>query len=144
MSKARKPWPHRSPDVEDIVEQPKEAPRASSAPNERRKHERQRAAQHVAIENKYGREICDLIDLSPTGARLKITAGAIPNVGDAVAITLFDGTTIKGRVSWLGQNDIGVTLASDIGDVEPLLTFEDMGEAYYGAALRLQRKSRAS
>ncbi|MBR2535429.1 MAG: PilZ domain-containing protein [Hyphomicrobium sp.] len=143
MSKARKPWPHRSADVEDILEQPEPAPNPSSSPKERRKHERQSATQHVAVHYKYGREICDLVDLSPTGARLKIANGTIPNIGDAVAITLLDGTTIKGRVSWLGQNNVGVALGSEIGDVEALLTFDDMGEAYYGAALRLQQKSRA-
>lgn len=144
MSNARKPWPHRSPDVEDIVEEPEPQPATGGAAKERRKHERQSAVQHVAVAYKYGREICDLIDLSPTGARLKIANGAIPNVGEPVAITLLDGTTINGRVSWLGQNNVGVALGSEIGDVEALLTFDDMGESYYGAALRLQQKSRAS
>lgn len=144
MSRPHKPWPHRSADVEDVVEQPEPSTGHGNAPKERRKHERQAATQHVAVQYKYGREICDLIDLSPTGARLKIANGSIPNIGEAVAITLLDGTTINGRVSWLGQNNVGVALGSEIGDVEALLTFDDMGEAYYGAALRLQQKSRAS
>lgn len=144
MSNARKPWPHRSPDVEDIVEQPEPQAASTGAPRDRRQHERQSAVQHVAVAYKYGREICDLIDLSPTGARLKIANGTIPNVGEPVAITLLDGTTIHGRVSWLGQNNVGVALGSEIGDVEALLTFDDLGESYYGAALRLQQKSRTS
>ena len=144
MSSSRKPWPHRSADVEDIQEQPKSASNSACKSTERRKHDRQTAPQPVSIQNKYGREICDLVDLSPTGARLKIANGSIPNIGEAVAITLLDGTTINGRVSWLGQNNVGVALGSEIGDVEALLTFDDMGEAYYGAALRLQQKSRAS
>lgn len=144
MSKARKPWPHRSADVEDVVQHVESEATTGGALKERRKHERQMATQNVAVAYKYGREICDLIDLSPTGARLKIANGAVPSIGDTVEITLLDGTTISGCVSWLGQNNVGVALGSEIGDVEALLTFEDLGEAYYGAALRLQQKSRAS
>lgn len=143
MSRANRPWPYRSADVEDVVT-PTEATAATGEPStERRKHERHSAVQHVSVQHKYGREICDLIDLSPTGARLRLSNGAIPKVGEAVTITLLDGTTINGLVSWLGQNNVGVTLGSEIGDVEALLTFDDMGEAYYGAALRLQQKSRS-
>lgn len=144
MNRSRSPWPHRSADVEDVVEQAAPEATANAGSKERRRHERQSATQHVAVSYKFGREICDLIDLSPTGARLKIANGTIPNIGEAVEITLLDGTTIKGRVSWLGQNNVGVALGSEIGDVEALLTFDDLGEAYYGAALRLQQKSRAS
>lgn len=144
MTSSRKPWPHRSADVEDVVEQAAPESTSNAKSKERRRHERQSATQHVAMSYKLGREICDLIDLSPTGARLKIANGTIPNIGETVAITMLDGTTINGRISWLGQNNVGVALGSEIGDVEALLTFDDLGEAYYGAALRLQQKSRAS
>lgn len=144
MNRSHKPWPHRSADVEDVVEEAAPEGTTNARSKERRRHERQSAIQHVAVSYKHGREICDLIDLSPTGARLKIANGTIPNIGEAVVITLLDGTTINGRVSWLGQNNVGISLGSEIGDVEALLTFDDMGEAYYGAALRLQQKSRAT
>lgn len=144
MNRSHKPWPHRSADFEDVVEQAAPEAATNAGSKERRRHERQSATQHVAVSYKLGREICDLIDLSPTGARLKIANGTIPNIGEAVVITLLDGTTINGRVSWLGQNNVGISLGAEIGDVEALLTFDDMGEAYYGAALRLQQKSRAS
>lgn len=145
MSRTQKPWPHRSPDVEDIEEQAKAAEKSSgTAPTERRKHERYTAPQPVSVENRYGHRICDLVDISPTGVRLRISNGAVPKVGEPLAITLLDGTVIKGRVSWLGQNNVGVALGSEIGDVEALLTFDNLGDAYYGAALRMQRKSRAS
>ncbi|HPG88322.1 MAG TPA: PilZ domain-containing protein [Hyphomicrobium sp.] len=143
MNSTRKPWPHRSPDVEDIEAHPKSADIGGTTSTERRKHERQTATQPVSVENRYGREICDLVDLSPTGARLRIATGAVPKVGEQLSMTLLDGTTITGRVSWLGQNNVGIALGSPIGDVEALLTFEDLGDAYYGAALRLQRKSQS-
>lgn len=68
--------------------------------------------------------------------------GVVPDVDETVSLTLFDGTTIVGRVSWLRDKHIGVEFVTPVTDVDDRLDFENLGRAYYQKAVRLQKSAR--
>lgn len=111
---------------------------------ERRSAARHVARQHVAIRFRNTNLICDLVDLSETGARISVLDGVVPNVDDTVTLTLFDGTIVEGRVSWLRDESIGIEFKQRVSDVDERLDFEDLGSGYFGKAVTLQKSTRRS
>jgi hypothetical protein len=119
-------------------------PETVSDDDERRDDLRHEARQHIAIEFRNHRLICDLIDLSECGAKISVLDGIVPNTGEDVTLTLFDGTAIGGRVSWLREKHIGVAFEYPIPDVDERLDFENLGREYFGKAVALQKSTRRS
>lgn len=111
--------------------------------DERRNH-RHEARQHIAIEFRGFRLICDLTDLSESGAKISVLDGIVPNIGEDVTLTLFDGTSIEGRISWLRDKHIGVEFLHPLPDADERLDFEDLGRDYFGKAVSLQKSTRRS
>jgi len=110
--------------------------------DDRRTASRHEARQHVALRFRSSRLICDLTDLSESGAKISVLDGVVPDVDETVSLTLFDGTTIVGRVSWLKDKHIGVEFVTPVTDVDERLDFENLGRAYYQKAVRLQKSAR--
>lgn len=88
--------------------------------------------------------ICDLVDLSETGAKISILDGAVPNIDEQVVLTLFDGTAVEGYVSWIRDKHIGVEFRNPVTNVDDRLDFEDLGSAFFGKAVTLQKSTRRS
>jgi hypothetical protein len=116
--------------------------RASSLPAERRERLRYDAHQFVAIRFRNSNLICDLVDLSETGAKICVLDGIVPNVHEDLVLTLFDGTAVLGRVSWLRDKHIGVEFIEPIVGIDDHLEFEDLGSGYFGKAVSLQKSTR--
>ncbi|HVZ04395.1 PilZ domain-containing protein [Hyphomicrobium sp.] len=112
--------------------------------NERRQDFRHLAHQHVAVQFRNTTRICDLVDLSETGAKISILDGAVPNVDEKLSLTLFDGTYIEGYVTWIGEKHIGIEFRVPLANVDERLDFEDLGSAYFGKAVTLQKSTRRS
>lgn len=110
--------------------------------DERRTAERHTARQHVALRFRNSHLICDLTDLSESGAKISVLDGVVPNVDESVLLTLFDGTVIAGKVSWLREKDIGVEFATPVTNVDERLDFENLGRDYFGKAVKLQKSTR--
>ena len=110
--------------------------------DDRRAAERHSARQHVALRFRNSHLICDLTDLSETGAKISVLDGVVPNVDETVMLTLFDGTVITGTVSWLREKHIGVEFATPVSDVDERLDFENLGRDYFGKAVKLQKSAR--
>ena len=98
----------------------------------------------MAIRFRTSNLICDLIDLSETGAKICVLDGVVPNIDEKVVLTLFDGTAIEGQISWLRDKHIGVEFVNPVVDVDDRLDFEDLGSAYFGKAVTLQKTTRRS
>jgi hypothetical protein len=111
---------------------------------ERRSDFRYSARQHAAMRFRNANMICDLIDLSETGAKIRILDGAVPNIDERVVLTLFDGTAVEGHVSWIRDEHIGVEFRSLVMNVDDRLDFEDLGSAFFGKAVTLQKSTRRS
>lgn len=109
---------------------------------ERRNEFRHTARQHAAMHFRSANIICDLVDLSETGAKIAILDGAVPNIDERIMLTLFDGTSVEGYISWIRDKHIGVEFHSPVSDVDDRLDFEDLGSAFFGKAVTLQKSTR--
>ncbi len=112
--------------------------------DDRRYDFRHEARQHIAMEFRGVRLICDLVDLSESGAKISVLDGIVPNSGESVTLTLFDGTAIEGRISWLRERHIGVEFEHPLPNADERLDFEDLGREYFGKAVTLQKSARRS
>jgi PilZ domain len=110
--------------------------------DDERRDTRHTARQHIAIQFRNLRLICDLIDLSESGAKISVLDGIVPNVGERATLTLFDGTMIDGHISWLRDEHIGVQFLHPVPDVDERLDFENLGREYFGKAVTLQKSTR--
>lgn len=109
---------------------------------ERRNDFRHSATQHAAMRFRNGNMICDLVDLSETGAKIRILDGAVPNIDERLVLTLFDGTIVDGHVSWIRDKYIGIAFRSPVPNVVDRLDFENLGSAFFGKAVTLQKSTR--
>ncbi|MEQ1715875.1 MAG: PilZ domain-containing protein, partial [Hyphomicrobium sp.] len=108
-------------------------------PVDRRSSPRFADSQHVAIVNQRRRLICDLLDLSEAGAKVRIMDGAVPTEGEPLALTLFDGTSVPAHVTWIGRNELGLTFSEALTTVETHLLSETLGRDFFGKAVYLQK-----
>jgi hypothetical protein len=107
-----------------------------------RRNARHASQQHGTIGFRGVRVICDLVDLSETGAKISVGDGIVPNVGENVTLTLFDGSTINGEISWLRDKHIGVEFQHAIPNIDERLDFENLGRDFFGKAVTLQKSTR--
>lgn len=119
-------------------------PESVADDDDRRTDFRHTARQHVGIQFRSLRLICDLVDLSESGAKISVGDGIVPNVGEKVALTLFDGTVLDGEVSWLRDKHLGVEFQHPVADVDERLDFENLGREFFGKAVSLQKSARRS
>jgi len=84
------------------------------------------------------------MDLSETGAKICVLDGVVPNVDENLVLTLFDGTVVEGRVSWLRDKSIGIEFTNPVTDADERLDFEDLGSGFFGKAVTLQKSTRRS
>ncbi|WP_414464136.1 PilZ domain-containing protein [Hyphomicrobium sp. DY-1] len=117
-------------------------PESIEADDERRDGIRHIARQHVALNFRGIRLICDLVDLSESGAKISVGDGIVPNVGDRIALTLFDGTMLDGTVTWLRDKHLGLEFLYPIPNVDERLDFENLGREFFGRAVTLQKSTR--
>lgn len=111
---------------------------------ERRRTDRSIDTQNVAIFNHRTRLICDLMNLSAGGAKLRILDGTVPALCEPLALMLLDGTLVPAVVAWINTNTIGLEFLKPLTEPEQHLVFEAMGRGYYGKAIELQKHFCAS
>ena len=117
-------------------------PETVTADYERRDDLRHGARQHIGLQFRGLRLICDLVDLSEQGAKISVGDGIVPNISENVSLTLFDGTVIEGQVSWLRDKHIGVAFSNPVANVDECLDFENLGREFFGKAVTLQKFGR--
>ena len=96
---------------------------------DRRRTHRHQLAQHVGVVTRSGKLICDLLDLSSTGA------GTV----EPLILVLLDGTTVPALVKWVGRQRLGITFLESFADIEQYVDGDDVGLDYFRAAVRLQK-----
>jgi hypothetical protein len=138
MKRTRTRKMRRDPDAQDLI------PSNLLPALERRDEARYVARQHVAIRFRNSNLICDLMNLSETGAKICVLDGVVPNVDESLVLTLFDGTVVEGRVSWLRDKSIGIEFTNPVIDADERLDFEDLGSGFFGKAVTLQKSTRRS
>ena len=101
----------------------------------RRRAERHDHAERVVLTTQWGDVAGTLIDLSVTGAQMRLVNGLVPVDGDDATLRLVDGRYIPGTVAWIGDDTIGLSFDQPLPSVEDILWVEQRGsEWFYGAA----------
>lgn len=107
---------------------------------ERRRHERSGTDQLIMVRTSTGEVVGELLDISASGARLRIREGLCPSVNEAVSIVLLDKTELSGTISRVDETSIG--FAFDIRLLQPseYLHHDHLGFDFYRAIEFLQSK----
>lgn len=92
-------------------------------------------AEYVMGTVSYVVEVCDL---SASGARLRIRKGIVPRQGQHVDLRLMNGRTIRSRVVWSQDSEIGIHFEDETVDRVDLLHFDEMGSDLYRTILKFQ------
>ncbi len=84
----------------------------------------------------------ELLDLSNSGARIRVCLGFMPESGKAVKMRLIDGTEISGLVTWEGDDRFGLNFELNLLDAEDYLHYDHLGYDYFRATLRQLKRRR--
>lgn len=107
---------------------------------ERRLHKRAGTEQLIVVRTSTGEVVGELLDISASGARLRIREGLCPALDEAVSIVLLDKTELTGTISRVDKTSIG--FAFDIKLLQPTeyLHHDHLGFDFYRAIRTLQAK----
>lgn len=66
--------------------------------------------QHVQLIGSTGTLAAELLDLSITGAKVRLAEGLGPNAGEEIVLRLAEGVERQGAVAWISERTLGVSL----------------------------------
>lgn len=106
---------------------------------ERRQLLRFSASQHAIIAvGSHDPQICELLELSGKGAKLRLEHRQSPKIGSKLRLQLLDGLSIDCRVIWSAEDLLGVSLTEPIQEPLDHCDASDLGRDAYIRMLRLQ------
>jgi hypothetical protein len=111
------------------------APRQGS----RRGASRHAHAEHVTVTTQWGAQAGSLMDLSTSGAQVRLANGLVPIEGDDVTLRLVDGRHLAGSVVWADRGAIGIRFETTLSSLEEILWLEQRGADWFYASVRAQR-----
>lgn len=95
--------------------------------------------ERVALETQWGPLPGCLMDVSTSGARVRLPNGLVPFEGDEVMLRLVDVRHVQGSVAWVDRDALGITFEQALPSVEELLWLEQRGADWFYASVRAQR-----
>jgi hypothetical protein len=81
-----------------------------------------------------------LMDLSISGAQVRLATGLVPMEGDDVMLRLIDGRHLSGSIAWAGRDALGIRFEQALPSVDELLWFEQRGPEWFYASVRQQQQ----
>ena len=105
-----------------------------------RRHHRHETWQLVETEFAAANVVAELLNLSRSGANLRIKNGFSPTVGCSVTITWMDGTEISGLVKWSDIHHVGIEFSEQVANTDELLHFDHLGQDFIRGVFKLQRR----
>ena len=97
-------------------------------------------AERVTLATQWGALAGSLLDLSTSGAQVRLANGLVPFEGDEVTLQLVDGRHIMGSVAWADRDALGITFEHALPSIEDLLWLEQRGPDWFYANVRAQRQ----
>lgn len=107
---------------------------------ERRIDERAGTDQPILVRSETGDLVAELLDLSASGAKLRIREGMCPPVGEDVKLVLLDKTEFTGAIARIDGTAIGVAFDVKLLQPEDYLHHDHLGFDYYRIIQRLQSR----
>ena len=96
-------------------------------------------AERVILTSQWGAQSGSLMDLSTSGAQLRLANGLVPIEGDGITLRLVDGRHLTGHVAWSACDRLGIRFEQELPSVEDLLWLEQRGADWFYASVRAQR-----
>lgn len=107
---------------------------------ERRQIVRHPHVERVSLTTQWGTAAGSLMDLSTTGAQVRIPNGLAPFEGDEVMLRLVDGHHLAGSIVWSERGALGIAFEQALPALEDLLWVEQRGPDWFHASVRAQRQ----
>lgn len=103
---------------------------------ERRNAVRHAHAERVTLTTQWGVLSGSLMNLSTSGAQMRLTNGLVPVEGDEVMLRLVDGCHLAGSIAWVDRQAIGIAFERALPSVEDVLWLEQRGPDWFYANVR--------
>lgn len=100
------------------------------------------AGEHGLLASRAGLTLCSIVDLSETGAKLHVSQGLIPAIGELVSLSFLASGDFAARVVWVGPQSIGLSFLSSLDDAADELGCEALGAEYTRRVLAMQHRLR--
>lgn len=108
--------------------------------SDRRIDARADTEQLIVVRTGAGDLVAELLDISASGARLRIREGLCPPVGYDITIVLLDKTELTGCIARVEGTSIGVAFDLKLLQPDDYLHHDHLGFDYYRTIQRLQAK----
>lgn len=109
-------------------------------PADRRAAVRHDHAERVALATQWGALSGSLMDVSTSGAQVRLADGLVPFEGDEVTLRLVDGRNIMGSVVWADRDALGIAFEQALPLIEDVIWLEQRGPEWFYASVRAQRQ----
>lgn len=113
-------------------------PSAAQA-TERRGTVRHAHVERITLTTQWGTLVASLMDLSTTGAQVRVANGLAPVEGDDVTLRLVDGRHLSGSIVWSERDALGISFEQALPAIDDLLWLEQRGPDWFCASVRAQR-----
>ena len=112
-----------------------------AGPSTARAAERRGTARHAHVEpvhltTQWGTLAASLMDLSTTGAQVRVPNGLVPPDGDEVMLRLVDGHHLSGSIAWSEGDALGISFENALPSLDELLWLEQRGPDWFLASVR--------
>jgi hypothetical protein len=113
---------------------------ASAQEAERRGTSRHEHVERITLSTQWGTSAASLMDISETGAQVRIANGIMPFQGDDIMLRLVDGRHLTGSIAWSERDALGIRFEQALPALDDLLWLEQRGPEWFRANLRAQRQ----
>lgn len=112
----------------------------AARPTDRRGAVRHAHAERVVLTSQWGAQPGSLMDLSTSGAQLRLANGLVPVEDDDITLRLVDGRHLTGSVAWSDRDMLGISFEQQLPSVEDVLWLEQRGADWFYASVRAQER----
>lgn len=107
---------------------------------ERRGTARHPHVEWITLTTHWGTLAASLMDLSATGAQVRVANGLAPFEGDDVTLRLVDGRHLSGSIAWSERDALGISFEQTLVSLDDILWLEQRGPDWFHASVRAQRQ----
>ncbi len=107
---------------------------------ERRGMARHAHVEWITLTTQWGTLAASLMDLSATGAQVRVANGLAPFEGDDVTLRLVDGRHLSGSIAWSERDTLGISFEQTLVSLDDILWLEQRGPDWFHASVRAQRQ----
>ncbi len=106
---------------------------------EKRKHRRESTWQAIKVLVDGKVFVCDLIQISNSGAALELGHGMVVRPNCKIELTFMNDTKVSGKIVWVRSGKIGVSFDVNFLSHEDFLHYDYMGYDQYRHLIQLQK-----